>query len=74
MAAPSTVALAAGATLVAAAFTVAIGDRWTLRRRPHELAWTISLALFTLASASLWIGVATGWTTGSFPGKKALAK
>jgi hypothetical protein len=66
MAASSTVALAAGATLVAAAFTVAIGDRWATRRRPHELAWTVSLALFTLASAALWIGVATGWTAGSF--------
>jgi hypothetical protein len=62
----STIALAAGATLVAAAFTVAIGDRWATRRRPHELAWTISLALFTLASAALWIGVATGWTASSF--------
>jgi hypothetical protein len=66
MAASSTIALAAGATLVAAAFTVAIGDRWATRRRPHELAWTVSLALFTLASAALWIGVATGWTAGSF--------
>jgi hypothetical protein len=66
MAASSTVALAAGATLVAAAFTVAIADRWATRRRPHELAWTVSLALFTLASAALWIGVATGWTAGSF--------
>jgi hypothetical protein len=66
MAASSTIALAAGATLVAAAFTVAIGDRWATRRRPHELAWTVSLALFTFASAALWIGVATGWTAGSF--------
>jgi hypothetical protein len=66
MAASSTIALAAGATLVAAAFTVAIGDRWATRRRPHEFAWTVSLALFTLASAALWIGVSTGWTAGSF--------
>ncbi len=66
MADSSTVALAAGATLVAAAFTVAIGDRWATRRRPHELAWTVSLALFTFASAALWVGVATGWTAGSF--------
>jgi hypothetical protein len=66
MAASSTIALAAGATLVAAAFTVAIGDRWATRRRPHELAWTVSLALFTLASGALWMGVATGWTAGSF--------
>ena len=66
MAAPSAVALAAGATLVAAAFTIALGDRWITRRKPHELAWTISLAMFTLASAALWIGVSTGWTQGSF--------
>lgn len=62
----SAVALAAGATLLATAFTIALADRWLARRRPHELAWAVSLALFSLASGALWLGVATGWTAGSF--------
>jgi hypothetical protein len=66
MAAPSTLALAAAATLVAVAFTVAIGDRYMARRRPHELAWAVSLVMFGAASFALFVGVATGWTALSF--------
>jgi hypothetical protein len=60
------VALAAGATLITTVFTVAMADRWLARRRPHELAWTLSLAQFSIASGALWLGVTTGWTAGSF--------
>jgi hypothetical protein len=59
-------ALAAGATLVAAAFALSTLDRWMLRRRPHDLAWTVSLGLFALASGAFWWGVAHGWTLGTF--------
>jgi hypothetical protein len=60
------VALAAAAMLVAAAFAVSTFDRWLRRRRPHELAWTISLALFALGAGALWWSEAQGWTLGSF--------
>jgi hypothetical protein len=59
-------ALAAAATLVAAAFTLSTLDRWLRRRRPHEAAWTISLALFTLGAGALWWAEASGWSLGSF--------
>ena len=59
-------ALAAAATLVALAFTLALGDRWLSRRRRHEGAWAFSMGLFTLASFALWVGVADGWTSVSF--------
>ena len=59
-------ALAAAATLVAAAFAGATLERWLVRRRPHELAWTVSLAMFAAASAALWIAEAAGWTSPSF--------
>ena len=59
-------ALAASATLVAVAFCLSTLDRWLRRRRPHELAWTISLALFALGSFALWLAEATGWSLGSF--------
>ncbi|MEI2705214.1 MAG: hypothetical protein V9E89_08090 [Ilumatobacteraceae bacterium] len=59
-------ALAAAATLVAAAFTLSTWDRWLRRRRSHELAWTISLATFTLGSAALWWAESTGWNLANF--------
>ncbi len=36
-------------------------ERWLDRRRPHELAWTVALATFALASGALWAGVSVGW-------------
>jgi hypothetical protein len=59
-------ALAAAATLVALAFTLSTFDRWLVRRRRHEGAWTLALAMFTLASGTLWVGSAAGWNGGSF--------
>lgn len=59
-------ALAAAATLVAVAFALSTLDRWQRRRRPHELAWTVSLALFALGSGALWWSEAAGWSVGSF--------
>jgi len=37
-------------------------DRWLRRRAPHELAWTVAMALFTVASLALWWAESTGWT------------
>lgn len=59
-------ALASAATLVATAFALSTLDRWQRRRRPHELAWTISLALFAIGSAALWWAQADGWSIGTF--------
>jgi hypothetical protein len=60
------VALAAAATLVAFAFTLSTFDRWLARRRRHDRAWAVALAMFTVASASLWLGSAAGWNGASF--------
>lgn len=57
----STLALASGATVVSFAFAAATFERWLRRRRRHELAWSIALALFACGSLSLWAGAATGW-------------
>lgn len=54
-------AIAAAATLVALAFAMSTFERWLAKRRRHELAWTVALALFTLGSAALWLGAANGW-------------
>jgi hypothetical protein len=55
------VALASGAAALAAAFCVATWERWLLRRRRHELAWSASFACYALASLALAFGIAGGW-------------
>jgi hypothetical protein len=58
--------LAFFATAVATLFAEATFKRWRQGRRPHEAAWTVSLALFALASAALATGASTGWDRGVF--------
>jgi hypothetical protein len=59
-------ALAALAALVALAFGLSTLERWLARRRRHELAWTVALLLFALASLCLLVGAAHGWTAPTF--------
>lgn len=59
-------ALAAAASLVAVAFALSTLDRWLRRRRPHELAWSVSLGLFAVGSLALWWAESAGWSLGSF--------
>jgi len=59
-------ALAAAATLVAVAFTFCTLDRWLSRRRRHDIAWTVAMAMFAIASAALWLGSTVGWSGPTF--------
>jgi hypothetical protein len=66
MAATSSSALAAVATLVSVAFACCTLERWLVRRRPHEAAWTVSLFLFAAGSTALWLAIVSGWDALSF--------
>ena len=59
-------ALAAGAALVALGFAMATFERWLAGRRRHELAWSVSLLLFSLGAGCLLVGAANGWNEWSF--------
>lgn len=59
-------ALAAAATLIALAFAMSTFERWLLRRRRHDLAWSAALVLFALAAAGLGAGVGVGWSAAVF--------
>jgi len=63
---PMVTDLAFLATAVATLFAQATLVRYTRDRKPHELAWTISLVMFALAAAALAMGSATGWDRGTF--------
>jgi hypothetical protein len=54
------------ATAVSSLFAQATLVRYTERRKPHELAWTIALSMFALASVALASGSTTGWDRGTF--------
>ncbi|MEO6121824.1 MAG: hypothetical protein ABIW46_00555 [Acidimicrobiales bacterium] len=54
-------ALATGAALVSVAFAMSTFERWLHRRQRHELAWSVALAMFALASLALAVGAAIGW-------------
>jgi hypothetical protein len=54
-------AAAVAAALVALAFAMATFERWLSRHRRHELAWSISLLMFSVASAALAAGAGVGW-------------
>ncbi len=59
-------ALAAAAALLALALAMSTYERWLAARRPHELAWTVSLAMFFVGAAALWFGAANGWDEAAF--------
>lgn len=59
-------ALAAAAALVAVSFALSTLDRWLRRRRPHDLAWSVSLALFAAGAGSLWWAETQGWSLATF--------
>jgi membrane protein YdbS with pleckstrin-like domain len=54
--------LPAVATAASAAFAVAVLRQYATRRRPHQLAWGVALAMFAVASLALTVGVTAGWT------------
>ena len=59
-------ALAGASTLIACAFTLSTFDRWLRRRQPHELAWTVAMALFAVGSGALWWAESSGWNLMAF--------
>jgi hypothetical protein len=59
-------ALGAAATLVAVGFALSTIDRWLRRRRPHELAWSVSLGLFVVGAGTLWWAEVSGWSLAAF--------
>jgi hypothetical protein len=59
-------ALAVAATLVAVGFALSTLDRWLRRRRPHDLAWSVSLALFAVGAGAQWWAETAGWSLATF--------
>ncbi|HUY07767.1 MAG TPA: hypothetical protein VMU99_10960 [Acidimicrobiales bacterium] len=54
------------AALIAFAFCLSTFERFLDRAKPHELAWSIALLMFAIASSALAVGASVGWTSASF--------
>lgn len=54
------------AALVSAVFTAALFHQWTQRRRLFQGLWTISLAMYALASFAMFLGVLNSWSAVEF--------
>jgi hypothetical protein len=55
------VLLPVATSVLALLFGVAILDQWLERRRPYQLAWTLGMLFFGLASGCEAIAAAAGW-------------
>ncbi len=54
------------AAVIAFVFGAQLGRRFLARRRPHEGAWSVALLMYAAASAAMFAGVLTGWSTSGF--------
>jgi len=54
------------ATVVAVAFALVTLERWRARGRPHELAWSLSMACFALGALTFLVAARAGWQPWSF--------
>lgn len=54
------------AAVMATGFSIELFLGWKSRPRPHAAAWTVAIAAYALATWSLFLGLATGWSGGTF--------
>lgn len=55
-----------GAALISSVFAGLLARQYLAKRRPHQLAWTVALSMFALATLATAEGVRAGWTPGLF--------
>src|SRR3990170_268521 len=50
------------ATAVSLIFAYMVFRQYVERRKPYQLAWSVALLMFALASAAMTVGALSGWT------------
>lgn len=55
-----------GAAVVSSVFAAQLARQFLAKRRPHQLAWTVALSMFALATLATAEGVRAGWTPALF--------
>lgn len=54
------------AAVVSGIFGWILVREWWARRKPHQIAWAVALAMFGIASLAAAVGLLAGWSSGSF--------
>ncbi|MGH2637580.1 MAG: hypothetical protein ACRDHU_15730, partial [Actinomycetota bacterium] len=54
------------AAAVALAFAVLLARQFARRRRSSQAIWAVALLMYAVASASVALGAANGWTSAEF--------
>jgi hypothetical protein len=54
------------AALVAFAFAAALARQFAARRHSYQALWAVALVMYGVASATVALGAADGWTSGEF--------
>lgn len=54
------------AAVVAAAFAALLARQFAQRRRSYQAIWAVALLMYAVASVSVALGAADGWTSGEF--------
>lgn len=54
------------AAAVSGIFSSVLFRQWWSRRKPHQLAWSVALAMFGIASLAAAVGLLFGWDGGWF--------
>lgn len=55
-----------GAAIISGVFSVKMAGQFAAKRRPHQLAWTLALSMFTIAVLVTAGGVLAGWSPALF--------
>ena len=53
-------------TVISLAFTAVVFRQWLAHRKPYQLAWSLGLAMFTVAALMQFLSEAYGWTEGVY--------
>ena len=56
----------ASAAVVATAFAALLARQFLRRRRSHQAIWALALLMYAVASVSVALGAADGWSSGEF--------
>ncbi len=61
-------AVSIGATAISSAFAALVFDQWLARRKPFQLAWSLGLGLYAIATFAQFLGEAPGygWSEGIY--------
>ena len=62
------------ATFVSAVFAVSVALQWWQRRKPHQLFWSLGLAMFAAATSMQAVSELFGWSDPAYRGYYATAQ